>query len=336
MQIKPAILFDVKNPLDVMQVALEEATSIFVLCDENTIQHCWPLLAETYPILGNASLLEVPASEESKDIQIAVGLWQSLLEQKADRKSLFINLGGGVVCDLGGFVASTYKRGIPFINIPTSLLAMVDAGIGGKTGLDLDQNKNIIGTFAAPQLTLVDPFFLKTLAESELRNGFAEMIKHALIQGADHWKKLKTIKILSRHSIKDLIEPSLRIKEDIVLSDPLEKSDRKKLNLGHSIAHALESLYMKESEPLSHGEAVAHGLRAETRIANQMGICTDETLQEIEELIQHFYGPMPVYTEDQLLPFLINDKKNQGQKMIFTLLQKPGEIALDVEVNKLS
>jgi len=335
MRIKPTIIFDVKTPLDVLQEALEAASSIFVLCDENTIQHCWPLLAETYPILGNASLLEVPASEESKDIKIAVGLWQSLLEQRADRKSLFINLGGGVVCDLGGFVASTYKRGIAFINIPTSLLAMVDAGIGGKTGIDLDQNKNIIGTFSAAQYTFVDPFFLKTLAESELRSGFAEMIKHALIKGDDHWKKIKAIKILNRLSIKDLIEPSLRIKEDVVLSDPLEQNERKKLNLGHSIAHALESLFMNESSPLSHGDAVAHGLRAETRIAQQMGICSDEILAEVEELIQHFYGPLPSYTEDQLMPFLINDKKNQGKKLYFSLLRKPGEIALDVEVTSL-
>src|SRR5690606_33182988 len=196
--------------------------SVFVLVDENTHEHCLPLLLSEIHENLLIEIIEIPAGEENKAIEIAVQVWETLAETRTSRKSVMINLGGGMVTDMGGFIASTFKRGIDFINIPTSLLAMVDASVGGKTGIDLNGIKNIIGTFSMPELTLIHPDFLQTLPEREFRSGLAEMLKHGLIQDRNHWLKLIEIENYNLETVRYLIEESVRIKQEIVENDPFE------------------------------------------------------------------------------------------------------------------
>jgi 3-dehydroquinate synthase len=315
-----------------LEESIQQASAVTVLVDENTLNYCWPELVKLYPALANASLLEVPAGEESKSLEIVAGLWESLAEQKADRNALFINLGGGMVCDLGGFVASTYMRGIAFINLPTSLLAMVDAAIGGKTGIDFMGAKNLIGSFASAQSTIIHPQFLETLPSREFRSGWAEMIKHAIIHGDEHWKQLQHLPSPDYKIPGELIEKSARIKLQIVETDPLEKGERKKLNLGHTFGHALESLSLKSDHPLSHGEAVAFGILAETRLACNLGKCDLSFGEEINNLITNIYGTPPKFSFSEALSFLKFDKKNRSGELRFSLPAAAGNVLYDVKV----
>ena len=242
-------------------------SKLFILVDENTHEYCLPT------VLGNLEteipfeIIEIEAGEELKTIETATQLWEILSEFEADRKSLLLNLGGGVITDLGGFVASTYKRGIPFINLPTTLLGMCDASIGGKTGIDHQFLKNIVGTFAEPQQIFVYPDFLRTLPFVELRSGFAEMLKHGLIADEKHWKDLSSIENLNPESIYPFIETSMKIKQNVVEIDFKEQNIRKTLNFGHTIGHAVESLFLQANQLIPHGEAVALGMICETHLS---------------------------------------------------------------------
>ena len=218
-------------------------SKLFILCDENTHEYCLPILLPNMEINCPFEIIEIEAGEEMKTIETATQLWEILTEFEADRKALLLNLGGGVITDLGGFVASTYKRGIKFINLPTSLLGMCDASIGGKTGIDHQFIKNIVGTFALPERIFVFSNFLKTLPFRELKSGFAEMMKHGLIADKKHWDDLINLPEISVEHIQPHIETSMKIKENIVHIDYQEKNIRKVLNFGHTIGHDTQYNY---------------------------------------------------------------------------------------------
>lgn len=317
-------------------LAEKKYSSVFVLMDDNTYADCYPVLYQDAPSLSGAELLVIEPGEANKTIAIANELWQSLTEYGADRHSLLINLGGGLVTDLGGFVASVFKRGMDFVNIPTSLLAMVDASIGGKTGVNLDGYKNQLGLFSTPKLLLIDDRFLDTLAHRQLLSAYAEMLKHGLISSNTYWQDLRNIGEVSPAVLVGYIEKSIRIKKEVVESDPTEKGLRKILNFGHTIGHAIESYFMDKPEPLLHGEAVAIGMLAEARLSNTLGRFPKSELMQVEETIQKYFGYLSLQNEniEAILPFVLQDKKKEGDKLNLSLLNKIGDCRINVDVSQ--
>lgn len=306
---------------------------IFLFVDSNTHEHCLPTLLGEMETQSAMEIIEIPPGEENKDLEIVAQIWQSLAELGASRKSLFINLGGGVITDMGGFIASTFKRGIDFINIPTTLLSMVDASVGGKTGIDFGGLKNQIGTFSMPQMTLIDASFLETLEEREFRSGIAEMLKHGLIYQPEHWNSLQNI---TGETIQNLIEDSVTIKSEIVAQDPKESGLRKILNFGHTIGHALESFYLQTDNPLLHGEAIAVGMLVESILTFENELISQTELDEIFEGILKIFPSQPI--DENIIPSLVelmkHDKKNQGGKISFSLLNGIGSAKYDVLLNE--
>ena len=317
-------------------VTEQNPSQIFILVDENTHEHCLPTLLGNLATEIPFEIIEIEAGEDLKTIETATQLWEILAEFEADRKSLLINLGGGVITDLGGFVASTYKRGIRFINIPTTLLGMCDASIGGKTGIDHYFLKNIIGTFAEPENIFVFPDFLNTLPYSQLRSGFAEMLKHGLIADQKHWNDLISIKHLTAENLFPFIETSMKIKERIVGQDFKEQHIRKTLNFGHTIGHAIESLFLQTGTAIPHGEAVALGMICESRLAFLINLIGEVDAENIINNIRKFYPYLSIsqFSDDQILPLMMNDKKNSSGKISFSLLKKIGEGNFDCEVSE--
>ncbi len=247
-------------------------SQIFVLSDENTRRHCLPYFLENTGLYEKIILTEIKSGEAEKNLATCEKIWQAMLAHKLDRRALVINLGGGVIGDMGGFCAATWKRGVDFVQVPTTLLSMTDAAIGGKTGIDFQGIKNTIGVFQQPAAVFVDPFFLQTLPERELRSGFAEVIKHALIGDPELTRQLSE-GVTSSHLLTsldwlDILQKSIAVKVRVVQEDPLEKGLRMLLNFGHSIGHALESWFLETDEPLTHGEAVYIGLICEAEIAS--------------------------------------------------------------------
>ncbi|OOQ60873.1 3-dehydroquinate synthase [Mucilaginibacter pedocola] len=302
----------------------------FVLTDENTSVHCLPLLQQYLGEDGNYDLIEINAGEESKNIDFCVGVWKMLIDFGADRKALMINLGGGVITDLGGFVASTYKRGIDFVQIPTTLLSQVDASVGGKTGVDLDSIKNIIGTFTQPKAVFMAAEFFKTLPDRQILSGLAEMLKHGLICDAAYWDKLKTSD-LSLPSL-ELVHRSVEIKNEVVTEDPHEHGIRKALNFGHTIGHAVETYSMlHDSDPLTHGEAIAVGMVCEAWLSNKKAGLSDAELAEIVEVFGKLYPKHKIADDSYpaLFTLMQKDKKNQGNKINCTLLTRIGQFSID-------
>jgi 3-dehydroquinate synthase len=306
-------------------------SKIFILVDENTHEYCLPTLLGNMETDLNFEILEIEAGEEMKNIQTANQLWEILTEMQADRKALMINLGGGVITDMGGFVASTYKRGIPFINIPTTLLSMCDASIGGKTGIDLMHYKNMVGTFTFPEQIFVYPEFLQTLPFKELRSGFAEMLKHGLIANKQHWNHLIQIHKLDVEAVIPHIQTSMDIKQDVVEKDFHEKDIRKTLNFGHSIGHAIESLCLEQGNPVLHGEAVAAGMISEAHLSYLEGILSKEDSEIIIENIMRYYPYLDIsdFSNDDICALLLNDKKNVDSKINFSLLSGIGSCVYD-------
>lgn len=306
---------------------------IFLFVDSNTHEHCLPTLLGEMESQAAMEIIEIPPGEENKDLEIVAQIWQSLAELGASRKSLFINLGGGVITDMGGFIASTFKRGIDFINIPTTLLSMVDASVGGKTGIDFGGLKNQIGTFSMPQMTLIEATFLETLEEREFRSGIAEMLKHGLIYQPEHWNSLQNI---TGETIQNLIEDSVTIKSEIVAQDPKESGLRKILNFGHTIGHALESYYLQTDNPLLHGEAIAIGMLVESILTFENELISQTELDEIFESILKIFPSQPI--DENIIPSLVelmkHDKKNQGGKISFSLLNGIGSAKYDVLLNE--
>lgn len=311
-------------------------SKIFILADENTHEYCLPILLGNMETDLGFEILEIEAGEEMKNIQTANQLWEILTEMQADRKALVINLGGGVITDMGGFVASTYKRGIQFINIPTTLLSMCDASIGGKTGIDLMHYKNMVGTFSFPEQIFIYPKFLETLPFKELRSGFAEMLKHGLIADKKHWEQLIRIHKLDVEAITPHIQTSMDIKQDVVNKDFHEKNIRKTLNFGHTIGHAVESLRLQQGNPILHGEAVAMGMISEAHLAYLENLISKEDSQLIVESIQRYYPYLDIsdLKDEDITALLLNDKKNTDSKINFSLLTAIGECTYDHQCSR--
>ncbi|WP_295653750.1 3-dehydroquinate synthase [uncultured Mucilaginibacter sp.] len=302
----------------------------FVLTDEHTAKYCLPLLIENLDDNDNYDLIEINAGEESKSIDFCVGIWKMLIDFGADRNSLLINLGGGVITDLGGFAASTYKRGIDFVHVPTTLLAQVDASVGGKNGIDIFNLKNIIGTFTQPKAVFIEHRFLSTLPARQVKSGLAEMLKHGLIADAAYWQKLKQSDLENLNP--ELIYDSIAIKNDVVIADPKERGLRKILNFGHTIGHAIESYSLNNDEnPLTHGEAVVAGMICETYLSHQKCGLSLTAMQEIIDTLLGLYGKYPLdeSTFGQLNDTMRKDKKNQGGKINCSLLSNIGQCEID-------
>ncbi|MEQ8703415.1 MAG: 3-dehydroquinate synthase [Phaeodactylibacter sp.] len=305
-------------------------SQLFVLADENTKAHCWPLIA---PVVQpyNPVVIEINSGEAHKNLRTCEYIWQQLMEHRAGRDALLLNLGGGVIGDMGGFAASTFKRGIPFVQIPTTLLAQVDASIGGKLGVDFMQVKNSIGLFCNPQAVLADPAFLSTLSDRELRSGYAEVIKHSLIADAAQWGQLQSLTNLRQADWAQIIPASLNIKKQIVETDPFEKGLRKALNFGHTIGHAIEGHALETDAPLLHGEAIAIGMVCEAFLSCRQQNLPKAQLEQIADYLTQVYSKValdpahyPVY-----LRLMGNDKKNEGQAINFSLLPEAGTVAVN-------
>lgn len=310
-------------------------SKIFILVDENTHDHCLPILLPNLETDAPFEIIEIEAGEENKNIGTATQLWEIFSEMEADRKSLLINLGGGVVTDMGGFVASTYKRGFKFINVPTTLLAMCDASIGGKTGIDHQFLKNIIGTFALPEAIFFYPKFLETLKFEELRSGFAEMLKHGLIADGDHWNQLSSLFKITPVDVAPFINRSMEIKNEVVTKDFKEENVRKILNFGHTIGHAVESLFMKKGNLIPHGEAVALGMICETHLAFLAGLIDVDDSSTIITKIQRFFPYIDIseFNNEDIVNLMFNDKKNQDGDINFSLINGVGTCAYDQKLH---
>jgi 3-dehydroquinate synthase len=299
------------------------ASAAFVLVDENTLRFCYPKVLSRLP---KHRLIEIKSGEENKTLQTCNYIWQKLTEASADRNAMLINLGGGVIGDVGGFAASCYKRGIRFVNIPTTLLAMVDASVGGKTGIDFGGYKNQIGLFREPDAVFIDTGFLETLPGRELRSGFAEVMKHYLIADGEAFGELGNV------NWPELVEKNIRIKTSFVKQDPAEKHIRKALNFGHTIGHAVESYFLSgERKALLHGEAVAIGLITESFISLQKNQLSEEELGIITEMVIRFFT-LPVIPEEDfnlIIDLLKQDKKSISGYNQFTLLKGIGNYSIN-------
>lgn len=302
-------------------------TNIYILVDQNTKRECLPLLLESSPFLEIANLLVLDAGEEYKSLEICESLWSSLASTGADRKSLLINLGGGVITDMGGFVASTFKRGIDFIHIPTTLLGQVDAAIGGKTGVNLEYSKNQIGTYALPLFTFIDIEFLRTLSEREFTSGMGEVVKYGLIADRALFELLKDKENLLTN-LNFIVSTCIALKKEIVTQDFEEVGGRKKLNFGHTIGHAIESYFMGE---VLHGEAIAAGMISESFIAQQLDLITEDELKEIILLVDSLFDRIEIEQKmlEPILSEMKADKKNENGRFNFTLLNGIGSASID-------
>jgi 3-dehydroquinate synthase len=320
---KQRIIISKQLQTDLAEAIAEcEHDRIFVLVDETTNKLCWSLVKD-YLCLKDAQTIIIGATDRRKNLDTLVHVWESLQQGKATRHSLLINLGGGMVTDLGGFAASTYKRGINFINVPTTLLAMVDASVGGKTGINFGGLKNEIGVFNDAEFVLLDTNWLRTLDEENIRSGYAEMLKHGLIADETMWAELINFNLAQPNlrQLASMLNKSVRIKERIVTEDPHEKGIRKALNLGHTFGHAFESWAMKR-QPVLHGYAVAFGLIAELYLATTQTDFPTERMHQTVNFIRAYYGSLPITCNDypELIELMHHDKKNRGNEINVTLL----------------
>lgn len=309
-------------------------SGIAALVDENTHRDCLPVLSG---VTDDVRVIRIRSGETNKNLETCRLIWHELTEACFDRRALLINLGGGVIGDMGGFCASTYKRGIFFINVPTTLLAQVDASVGGKLGIDFNGLKNHIGVFREPDLVLIDPVFLKTLPEKELRSGFAEVIKHALIADAAYWPEIIKRSFYEQDWAAH-IRHSVALKKKVVNLDPKEKGPRKILNFGHTLGHALESWFLdKPDKRLLHGEAVAAGMILESYLSREILDMPQREVDEIENYIISVFGKVKLSENDMepVIDLSVQDKKNTGGKINFSLLKKIGEATFDVSVSRL-
>lgn len=305
---------------------------LFVLVDETTQTRCWSKLNHL-TCLHDAHLITVAATDIHKDIETLSQVWKALSNGGATRHSCLINLGGGMITDLGGFAASTFKRGISFINIPTTLLGMVDAAVGGKTGINFNGLKNEVGTFSDARVVLLNTLFLDTLDPQNLRSGYAEMLKHGLISNTEMWAELVNFHLETPDlkQLQDMVAQSVQVKQRIVELDPHEQALRKALNLGHTIGHAFESWALKQGHPILHGYAVAYGLACELYLsAVKTGFPVDKMRQTLQFISAH-YGTLGFTCDDYplLLQLMQHDKKNTSNRINFTLLADIGEIKID-------
>jgi 3-dehydroquinate synthase len=311
--------------------------NIWILADSNTETCCLPKLRQNVARLKNASLITIGNGEQAKTVKTCEYIWNALSNGGAVRRSLICNVGGGIVGDIGGFTASSFMRGIPFIQVPTSLLAMVDASVGGKTGVNFQGIKNLIGTFQQPAAVFIQTDFLSTLPEEELLSGFAEMVKHALIEGGAHWDRIQSFSIHDFANLPAMIEDSVRLKSAITTSDFKESGLREVLNLGHTTAHALESLYFAADKQLLHGFAVAAGLAIESYMAESLvtGL-SQEDANSIRRFVYSIF-PKAEFRQHQIgeiIRLMDHDKKNRSNSIRFSLLERIGQARHGFEVSE--
>lgn len=310
---------------------------LFVLTDEHTNELCLPLICGI-PEIEDAKKIVIGAEDINKNIETLAYVWQSLSEQGATRHSLLVNLGGGMVTDLGGFAASTFKRGISYINVPTTLLAMVDASVGGKTGINFNGLKNEVGVFAPAVSVLLETEFLRSIDTSNFLSGYAEMLKHGLISTPEHLMDLLSFDIdcIDYASLKQMVGHSVQVKKDVVEQDPLEHGIRKSLNLGHTVGHAFESLALANGNPILHGYAVAWGMVCELYLSYiKVGFPKDRMLQFIQ-FVKTNYGVFFFECKqyEQLYELMKHDKKNCADTINFTLLRNVGDISINQTADK--
>ncbi|EZH75442.1 3-dehydroquinate synthase [Aquimarina atlantica] len=328
---KDSVVYFGEECYTALNAYLEKAnhSKICILVDDNTHEHCLSLLMSKIEKEYDIEVIEIESGEIHKNIETCSGIWNALSELGMDRKSLMINLGGGVITDLGGFIACTYKRGINYINIPTSLLAMVDASVGGKTGVDLGNLKNMVGVISESEMVLIDTEYLATLPVNQMCSGFAEMLKHGLIQDRGYWEKISDLSQLNFEDLDQMIYDSVVIKNKIVSKDPTEQNVRKYLNYGHTLGHAIESFYLTHPEKptLLHGEAIAIGMIMEAYIATELLSLTKEELEHISAVILATFPKIDIDAEDyqKIMELLIHDKKNENGNVYFVLLNTIGE-----------
>ncbi|WP_308268047.1 3-dehydroquinate synthase [Prevotella sp.] len=314
-----------------------EHDKIFILTDQTTHDMCLPKL-QNFLCLKGAQSIVIKAGDTNKTLDSLAEVWTALSQGGATRHSLMINLGGGMVTDLGGFAASTFKRGIDFINIPTTLLAMVDASVGGKTGINFGGLKNEIGVFSDSKFVIINTQFLDTLDHDNICSGYAEMLKHGLISDNKHWAELVGFNLAQPDlaQLQRMVAESIKVKERIVTEDPHEHGIRKALNLGHTVGHALESFAMKHGRPVLHGYAVAYGMVCELYLsARKTGFPTDKMHQTVRFILDH-YGRLPYTCDDypELLELMRHDKKNTSGIINFTLLGGIGDIRINQTATK--
>ena len=310
---------------------------LFILVDEHTRELCLPLISG-FGYLNDANIITIGAEDVHKNVETLVHVWQSLGDGGASRHSLMINLGGGMVTDLGGFAASTFKRGIKYINIPTTLLAMVDASVGGKTGINFNGLKNEIGVFSPAEYVLIDTEFLKSLDTRNLLSGYAEMLKHGIISTTGHWAELLNFDMtnIDYKALQTLVAKSVQIKEGIVAEDPFEKGIRKALNLGHTAGHAFESLALETNRPVLHGYAVAWGIVCELYFSHLRTGFPKDKLRQTVQFIKDHYGVFTFDCKqyDRLYQFMTHDKKNNAGIINFTLMGEIGDIRINQSANQ--
>lgn len=310
-----------------------EVSTIFVLVDENTHELCYSEFLKKISTDKLINVIEIKAGEAHKNINTCVDVWKKLTILEADRKSILINLGGGMVTDLGGFVASTFKRGIKFINIPTTLLSMVDASVGSKTGVDLDSLKNLIGVFSNPEMVLIDPEYLSTLSGREMRSGIAEIIKYGLTFDHKLLDEIKNDNWLYINNLKKIIYQSIMIKNDVVLEDINEQHIRKVLNFGHTVGHAIESYFLEQVslENFTHGEAIAIGMVIESFLSNKLHGFPVTELDSLKDYIHKTYGKKLIPSEhyDSIIDLMKHDKKNKNGIIHYILLKKIADFIID-------
>ena len=315
-------------------IAENNYSTLFILVDENTFKSCYPKFIPNLQTDKRIEVIEIESGEINKNLETCIGVWNAITELGGDRKSLIITLGGGVITDLGGFVASCFKRGIDFVNIPTTLLSMVDASVGGKTGVDLGVLKNQIGLFANPEMVLVDTDYLTTVSEREIKSGTAEIIKYGITYDITLFNEIKNNKDLK---IEDLIFRSIEIKNEVVLKDPKEQNIRKILNFGHTLGHAIESFYLEsdDKESLTHGEAIAIGMVCESYMSSKILNFPIKNVVEIKKVILSIYNKTDLLIEDFsfILELLKHDKKNVKGRVNFVLLNDYEDYKLDCEVS---
>ncbi|WP_218598814.1 3-dehydroquinate synthase [Polaribacter sp. NJDZ03] len=314
-------------------IATNNYSTLFILVDENTMEHCYPKFIPNLETDKRIEVIEIESGEINKNLETCIGVWNAITELGGDRKSLVITLGGGVITDLGGFVASCFKRGIDFVNIPTTLLSMVDASVGGKTGVDLGVLKNQIGLFANPEMVLVDTDYLTTVTEREIKSGTAEILKYGITYDLKLFNEIKNNKGLN---INALIYRSIEIKNEVVLQDPKEQSLRKILNFGHTLGHAIESFYLEseDKENLTHGEAIAIGMVCECFMSAKLLGFPTEKVNEVKEVVLSIYTKKNLLKEDfsDIMELLKHDKKNVNGQVNFVLLNDYQDYKIDCKV----
>ena len=310
---------------------------LFVLTDTTTLKLCWPIVSQL-PCIESAQMITIGDTDDNKTLDSLVHVWKQLQQGGATRHSLLINLGGGMITDLGGFAASTFKRGLTYINIPTTLLSQVDASVGGKTGINFEGLKNEIGVFSQAATVIISSEFLRSLDLKNLLSGYAEMLKHGLISDYESWAELLRFDIedFDYGQLNTLVAKSIAIKEKIVEADPTEKNIRKALNLGHTLGHAIESLAMEQRETILHGYAVAWGIIGELYLSFMKCNFPKEHLQQTVQFIRQYYGNAPVDCKqyERLYQLMMHDKKNSGNNINFTLLGNIGDIRINQQATK--